>query len=165
MHPDGQRSAGSRVPRRGDERRIFRDHLRGAGLRLTRERDRILSEIYRFDGHFRPEDLLIRFRNRGSRVSRATIYRTLDLLVETGLVRKEGFPGGGAHYERAHKVQGHNHHDHLYCTACEAIFEFHNEEIERLQEQVCAHFEFEPHSHSHQISGLCRDCRRRGSTT
>jgi Fur family ferric uptake transcriptional regulator len=151
------------VPRRGDERRIFREHLRGAGLRLTRERDRVLTEAFRIEGHFRPEDLLARFRNRGSRISRATIYRTLDLLVETGLVRREGFPGGGTHYERAHKVQGHGHHDHLYCTTCGSIFEFHNEEIERLQENVCAHFDFEPHSHSHQISGLCRECRRQGS--
>jgi Fur family ferric uptake transcriptional regulator len=151
-----------RAPVAGEERQVFRDHLRHHGLKFTRERDRILAEVYQVEGHFRPDDLLVRFRTNGIRVSRATIYRTLELLVAAGLVRRETFRGSGAHYERAHKVEGHSHHDHLYCTSCGAIFEFHNEEIERLQEEVCQGFGFEPHSHSHQISGSCRDCRRRG---
>ncbi len=152
------------VPREGDERQVFRSHLRRHGLKMTRERDRILEEIYRLEGHFRPDDLLVHFRGRGVRISRATIYRTLDLLVSAGLVRRERFRGGGAHYERAHTVEGHSHHDHLYCTSCGAIFEFHNEEIERLQDEVCDGFGFEAHSHTHQISGTCRDCRRASAT-
>ena len=146
---------------RQKERQAFREHLRRHNLKMTRERETILDEIYRIEGHFRPDDLLVRFRTNDIRISRATISRTLDLLVEAGLVRRETFRRGGAHYERVHKVQGHSHHDHLYCTACGAIFEFHNEMIERLQDEVCASFGFEPHSHSHQISGPCRACRRR----
>lgn len=158
----GARST-TRSPAQGEERQAFREHLRRHKLKMTRERDCILEEVYRIEGHFRPDDLLVRFRTNGIRISRATIYRTLDLLVEAGLVRRETFRGSGAHYERAHKVEGHSHHDHLYCTACGAILEFHNEEIERLQDEVCAALGFEPHSHSHQISGHCRDCRRRSA--
>lgn len=158
MHPSAD---AQQVPRRGNEPAVFRDHLQSQGLRMTRERRRILDEIFRTEGHFRPDDLLVRFRTDGIRISRATIYRTLDLLVAAALVRRESFPGGGAHYERAHKVQGHTHHDHLYCVSCGAIFEFHNEEIEQLQDEVCQGFDFEPLSHTHQISGLCGPCRQR----
>jgi Fur family ferric uptake transcriptional regulator len=128
---------------------------------MTDERRRILAEVYRQEGHFRPDDLLMRFRSAGLKVSRATIYRTLELLVGAGLVIRETFRGTGAHYERAHKVKGSSHHDHLYCTACGAIFEFHNAEIERLQDVVCRQFGFEPRGHTHKISGLCRRCRPR----
>ncbi|MFQ5670389.1 MAG: Fur family transcriptional regulator [Acidobacteriota bacterium] len=159
-----QSSPGVRLPETtlaGNQAVAFRDHLRRNGLKLTREREQILEEVYRIEGHFRPEDLLVRFRTNGLRISRATIYRTLDLLIASGLVHRETFRGGGAHYERVHTVHGHFHHDHLYCTGCGAIFEFHNEEIEALQNLICASFDFEPQSHSHQIWGLCKSCRRR----
>lgn len=153
-----------RVPPVGEEGDQFRDLLRRKGLRMTPERAVILAEIFQIEGHFQPDDLLVRFRTNGVRISRATIYRTLDLLVSCDLVRREIF-AGTAHYERAHRVEGHSHHDHLVCSACGSIFEFHNAEIERLQEQVCRDFDFEPHSHSHQISGLCAGCRRRAATS
>ena len=155
------RSTTERIPRQGGEIATLEEYLHLQGLRMTQERRRVLDEVFRTEGHFRPDDLLVRFRTDGIRISRATIYRTLDLFVEAGLVRRESFAGGGAHYERAHEVQGHTHHDHLYCVSCGAIFEFHNEEIERLQEQVCQDFDFHPLSHSHQITGLCGSCRGR----
>ncbi|MFQ5719191.1 MAG: Fur family transcriptional regulator [Acidobacteriota bacterium] len=155
------RSTIARPPVEGREDRTFQSHLQAQGLRMTRERRRVLDEVLLIDGHFRPDDLLVRFRTNGVRISRATIYRTLDLLVEAGLVRREAFPDAGTHYERAHRVAGHAHHDHLYCVTCGAILEFHNEEIERLQEKVCRALDFEPLTHSHQISGRCGPCRRR----
>jgi len=148
-----------KLPPVGEEETHFRALLRDEGLRMTPERAVILAEVFKIEGHFQPDDLLVRFRTGGIKISRATIYRTLDLLVTCGLVRRETF-AGGAHYERAHHVEGHDHHDHLVCTSCGAIFEFHNADIERLQESVCREFDFEPHGHSHQISGLCADCRR-----
>jgi len=150
-----------KVPPAGEEGRHFRDLLHSQGQRMTPEREIILAEIFQIEGHFQPDDLLVRFRTNGVRISRATIYRTLDLLVSCGLVRRETF-GGGAHYERAHHVEGHSHHDHLVCISCDSIFEFHNAEIERLQEQVCRELDFELQNHSHQITGLCSDCRKRG---
>ena len=156
------------IPEKGKEIDSFRQHLKARGLKMTRERRRVLEEISAMAGHFRPDDLLVRFRTRGIEVSRATIYRTLELLVSSGLVIREVFPGTGTHYERAHEVKGHSHHDHLYCTGCSAIFEFHNEEIERLQEMVCEEFGFKAQAHTHSITGLCRRCRqprRRGAAT
>ncbi len=156
------RAASLKVPPAGEEEAHFRALLRHEGLRMTPERSVILTEIFKIEGHFQPDDLLVRFRTNGVRISRATIYRTLDLLVSCGLVERETF-AGGVHYERAHHVEGHPHHDHLVCMSCGAIFEFHNAEIERLQERVCRSFDFEPHGHSHQISGVCADCRRRAA--
>lgn len=160
MHPP--LAVSLKVPPAGEENAQFRALLRREGLRMTPERSIILEEIFKIEGHFQPDDLLVRFRTNGVRISRATIYRTLDLLVSCGLVRREIFTGG-VHYERAHHVEGHAHHDHLVCISCSAIFEFHNSEIERLQEVVCREFDFEPHSHSHQISGLCAGCRQRAA--
>ncbi|MFQ5767546.1 MAG: Fur family transcriptional regulator [Acidobacteriota bacterium] len=147
------------VRRQREKAVAFLEHLRNEGLKMTRERRLILEAICRLEGHFRPDDLLVYFKKTGVEISRATIYRTLEILTAAGLVIRENFKGGGAHYERAHKVQGHAHHDHLYCTSCGAILEFHDEEIERLQDQVCRRFGFVAHSHTHMISGLCRACR------
>ena len=93
-----------KVPPAGEEEAHFRALLRREGLRMTPERSVILSEIFKIEGHFQPDDLLVRFRTNGVRISRATIYRTLDLLVSCGLVRRETF-AGDAHYERAHHVE------------------------------------------------------------
>ncbi len=160
---EGTSNSGEHLPPAGKEEQHLRDRLRSRGLRMTPERAAILHEIFDMEGHFQPDDLLVRFRTRGVRISSATIYRTLDLLVSCGLVHRETF-GGGAHYERAHHVDGESHHDHLVCDACGAIFEFHNAQIETLQEQVCREFDFEPHGHSHQINGVCADCRRRAAS-
>lgn len=153
-----------KVPPVGKEVEHFRTLLRDQGQRMTPEREVILSEIFQIEGHFQPDDLLVRFRTNGVRISRATIYRTLDLLVGCGLVRRETF-AGGVHYERAHHVEGHSHHDHLVCSDCGSIFEFHNAAIERLQDEVCREFDFEPHGHSHQITGRCAGCRRRAASS
>jgi Fe2+ or Zn2+ uptake regulation protein len=106
-----------KVPPVGEEGRHFRDLLHGQGQRMTPEREIILAEIFQIEGHFQPDDLLVRFRTNGVRISRATIYRTLDLLVSCGLVRRETF-GGGAHYERAHHVEGHSHQITGLCAEC-----------------------------------------------
>ena len=146
------------VPRPGSEHKVLVEHLRSNGLKMTRERQVILDEVLGLDGHFRPDDLLVRLHSRKIPVSRATIYRALDLLVGAGLVHRETFRERGALYEKTHRVQGHNHHDHLHCTFCDSLIEFHNEEIERLQEKVCRQFGFQAQSHSHQIQGICRKC-------
>ena len=132
MAPRSEPPGTLEVPRKGSERRLLQEHLRRNGLKMTRERELILEEVVRLEGHFQPDDLLVRFRRRGMPVSRATIYRALDLLVDVGLVHRETFRGRGALFERAHRVQGHSHHDHLQCNVCGTLFEFHNEEIERL---------------------------------
>lgn len=143
---------------------LFRQYLAQRGLRLTAERQAVLDEVFATHDHFEAEELLLRLKKGRHRVSRATIYRTLELLVDAGLVRKVGTlnltpqGGAGSYYEH---IWGHQHHDHLVCTACGRVIEFSNEALEGLQEQICQTYDFKPHSHSLKIVGLCRECQKK----
>lgn len=146
-----------------DQNYYFHQYLIQRGLRLTGERQAVLDEVFAAHDHFEAEELLLRLKKRKHRVSRATIYRTLELLVEAGLVRKVSLGGGtglgprGAYFEH---IWGHEHHDHLVCTACGRIIEFSDEDLEDLQERICQAHGFKPQSHSLKIIGLCKKCQR-----
>jgi Fur family ferric uptake transcriptional regulator len=133
----------------------FAVYLKRNRLKMTRERRIILRELFSDDSHMDAEDLQHRFSKRGKKVSRATIYRTFELLLQAGLIKKSDFGHNHYHYE---KRFGGEHHDHLVCTRCGAVFEFHNQELERIQEEVCRRRGFRMTSHSLQIFGLCRKC-------
>lgn len=134
-------------------------YLRDKGLRSTEARRKILDAIFGEGGHFTAEDLLDRLRGRGERVSRASVYRTLSLLVEGGFVETREFLRGQLMYE---PVAGRHHHDHLICTVCSTIVEFENEEIESLQDAVAKQHGFALEHHSLRLYGRCARCRRRG---
>ena len=138
------------------EEATFAAHLRTKGLKNTPERLEVLRAIFGRERHFAVEDLVRDLHRRGHAVSRATIYRTLTLLSEVGLIREAVRGSGFTHYEHVH---GADHHDHLLCVRCGAVVEFVSSEIERLQEEVCSRHGFTPFSHAHQINGLCRKCR------
>jgi len=139
----------------------FREYLLENNLRLTPERRAVLEVILSREGHFDAEELL-RFLRRRRRVSRATLYRTLDHLREAGLVKVHRFGRGQALYEH---VYGRQHHDHMVCNRCGEVIEFVNEEIERLQDEVCRRAGFRSTSHVMQIFGVCRNCREGGSAS
>jgi Fur family ferric uptake transcriptional regulator len=141
-----------------DERRVFTEFLKRRGLKTTRERTALFEEIFSTHLHFDAEDLVSRMRERGKKISRATVYRTLDLLYECGLVGRVRLNEEKYRYER--QMQG-EHHDHLVCTVCGKIIEFVEPKIEVLQEDICTRYGFYPTSHSHQIRGICADCRER----
>jgi len=134
----------------------FERGLRERGLRVTVERRAILEHAVRNLGHFEAEELLASLRRSGSRVSRATVYRTLGRLVEAGLVRRHPLDDGRAFYEPAFDRA---HHEHLVCVRCGEILEFVQDEIERLQDEVCRQHRFRPVSHTLQIYGTCERCR------
>ncbi|MCX6640752.1 MAG: Fur family transcriptional regulator [bacterium] len=136
----------------------FAEYLRHTGLKLTRARRVILQEAFRTHGHFDAEALYSRLKKRRAGVSRATVYRTLPLLVNSNLVRKLDLGEGRSTFEH---TLGHPHHDHLVCIDCGSVFEFHNPKIETLQQGICKEFDFEMLSHSQQIYGRCKDCRRK----
>jgi Fur family transcriptional regulator, ferric uptake regulator len=136
----------------------FREYLRDRKLRLTPERRSVLETILKREGHFDAEELLQFLRRRNQRVSRATLYRTLDHLRGAGLVWMHRFGGGQALYEH---VYGRTHHDHMVCTSCQRVIEFVNEDIERLQEEMCRQHGFRSASHVMQIFGLCSTCEER----
>jgi Fur family ferric uptake transcriptional regulator len=137
------------------ENTIFRNFLGEKGLKLTKERIAILKEVFSYHGHFEPEHLYFRMREGGSKASRASVYRTLTLLVESGLVEKVTRTEKGNVYEHTY---GHRHHDHMICGGCGKIIEFYSEKLENLQDEICARNGFEGVSHILEIRGYCEKC-------
>jgi Fur family ferric uptake transcriptional regulator len=138
------------------ESKVFRNFLGEKGLKLTKERSAVLKEVFSFHGHFEPEQLYFRLRDAGVKASRASVYRTLHLLVESGLVEKIARSGkGGNIYEHTY---GHHHHDHMICELCGHIIEFYSESLESLQERICRNNNFKGISHTVEIRGHCESC-------
>lgn len=135
--------------------REFKQCLRIMGLRVTPERVRICREVYATTIHFDTEELIHRIVASGTMVSRATVYRTLDVLEACGLVKKIRQTDTRHHYEKSF---GTEHHDHMFCETCGKVIEFREDEIEQLQDEVCLKFGFQPRRHSLQIYGLCKEC-------
>jgi Fur family ferric uptake transcriptional regulator len=133
----------------------FEAYLRGKKLKLTGERMEILATIFQKSSHFDAEELHAELKHLGRDISRATVYRTLDLLVHCGLVRKSSLGSTHANYEAAHEDE---HHDHLICLNCSKVIEFFRPDLEKLQDDICRAQEFKPLHHSLQIFGLCSSC-------
>ena len=139
---------------------VFTAFLRRRGLKLTNQRRSTLVRALAEPKHFSAEQLLTDLKREDGSISKATVYRTLALLVESHLLEAVDFERGYKLYERS---LGHMHHDHLICTSCGNIVEFHDEEIERAQEAVAEAHEFKVSWHTHKLYGLCRSCRKKGS--
>jgi Fur family transcriptional regulator, ferric uptake regulator len=125
---------------------------------MTSERRWVLQGILSRQGHFHAEELLTYLHRRQMPVSRATLYRTLDHLMASGLVKRHRFGGDHALFEPSF---GRHHHDHLVCDRCGEVLEFVNEDIERLQDQVCALHGFSATNHVMQIFGVCARCHKK----
>jgi Fur family ferric uptake transcriptional regulator len=133
----------------------FRDFAAKRGLKLTKERKTILDEILDTQSHFDPEGLFVRLRGKGSKVSRASVYRMIPLLLESGIIAKVERTDKHAHYERV--LEG-SHHDHMICLGCGAVIEFYSAPLERLQEEICRKERFVGLRHSLEILGYCGQC-------
>ena len=140
------------------EDKIFQNFLREKSLKLTKERTAVLKEVFSFHGHFDPEHLYLRIKDSGSKASRASVYRTLSLLVESGLVEKVTRTEKGNVYEHTF---GHTHHDHMICDLCGSITEFYSEKLENLQKEICLANDFDGRSHTLEIRGYCTECKKR----
>ena len=134
----------------------FKDVLRKAGLKVTPQRIAILEEIMKDKGHRESEDVYMAIKTRKTHVSRATVYRTLDILVQYGFARKLNLGDGRARYET--KIDS-PHHDHMICNNCGKIIEFINDEIENIQEEIAKHHQFKLQQHIHQLFGICKECQ------
>ncbi|MDC1141739.1 Fur family transcriptional regulator [Planctomycetota bacterium] len=135
----------------------FEAFLRKKGLKLTSQRAQILDKILEMDKvHFTADDLLEQFFDQRPRVSKATIYRALGVMVEAELLEEHQFGDQHRVYELS---EGRDHHDHLICTECGTIIEFFSEEMEELQEKIAKKKGFKPTHHSQKIYGLCKSCR------
>lgn len=139
----------------GEEERVFETFLRQRGLKYTRARRQLLRKVFEMHDHFTAEQLLERLKEGGVSASKATVYRTLSVLLECDLLMAHDFGEGALYYEHTF---GHDHHDHLFCLHCKRITEFRDDEIERNQEQVTDKLGFRMISHSLKIYGVCGDC-------
>ena len=137
-------------------KKLFTAHLENKGLRKTGERYAILEEIYARSGHFDVDELYAGMKERGLQVSRATVYNTLDLLVEQGLVSKHQFGRNLAQYEKSY---GYRQHDHVICTECHKVVEFCDPRIHGIQTMVGDLLNFHILHHSLNLYGICGDCR------
>ena len=129
--------------------------LKDRGVRLTAERQLILRRALSHL-HFTAEELVGDVRKLDPSVARGTVYRTLLLLHEAGVVEKHDFRYGPPYYEVTH---GKAHHDHLMCIQCGEIIEFQEPRVERLQDEVVRRYGYQLLSHTHKLYGLCRQCQ------
>ena len=134
----------------------FKDTLQREGLRLTRQRMAILEDILASEEHRECDDILFSLRRKDISVSRATVYRTVDILEKVGFVRKMDIGDGRFRYENK---LSQSHHDHLICLKCGRIIEFVDLEIESRQVQLSKNRGFKLLSHSHQLYGICARCQ------
>lgn len=137
----------------------FQDFLQEQGLKLTGERTALVREIFAIHYHFEADELLFKMKEKNVKISRATVYRTLELLVKSGMVRRVHLGEDHYHYEH---VRGNSHHDHLICTTCGSVIEFNDPDLQRRQLEICEKKKFTPTFHNLQILGLCDSCRRKG---
>lgn len=133
---------------------IFSAYLKEHNQRQTPERFMVLEEIYRSDGHFDADDIFFSMKESNMRVSRATVYNTLDLLVECGLVQRHQFGKNQYYYERAYAYQ---QHDHMICKECGAVLEFCDPRIQEIQTMMEKVYDFKISAHSLHFFGTCND--------
>ena len=132
---------------------IFRVFLKKRNLRQTPERFRVLEAIYATGDHVDADELYLRLKQQGERVSRATVYNTLDLLLECDLVVRHQFGKNQAKYERAYSYW---QHDHLICLDCNEVMEFCDPRIQSIQEMVAEIYQFEIKNHALNLYGHCQ---------
>ena len=122
--------------------------LKSEGLRYTKQRQGVWDEIRSSSEHRDAEEIYLHLNNNNIKVSRATVYRTIDVLVKNNLVRKMELGDGRALYE--HKLNE-EHHDHIICVETGKIIEFYNEDLENLQEDIVKKHGYKLVRHVHQL--------------
>src|SRR5918993_1511043 len=135
---------------------LFLRYLREQGLPITQQREQIADVVFATDGHLSVEDLEEKLRERGERIGKATIYRTLETLVKSGLVAEHDFGEGFKRYE--HLFGQPPIREHLVCTECGKVAAIHSPDILRVHQATAARHGFIPARYRLTIYGLCAEC-------
>jgi len=138
------------------EMEIFREYIRQRGLRRTPEREVILREVFALHEHFDVEELYLRLRRKGVKVSKASIYRALRLFLDCGLIREVDYTAGHWPYEH---IYGPGDHNHLRCLGCGEIVEFEEPYLKFLEEQLAREYGYHIITHQWEVKGYCKGCR------
>jgi len=125
---------------------------------VTTQREQVAEVLFAAGGHQSVEDIEKLLRGRDLHVGKATIYRTLDLLADSGMIIERDFGEGFRRYER---VPGHPHHEHLICLRCGKVVEFQNDRLERMKALIADEYGFQHSHHRLEIYGVCRECQQR----
>jgi Fur family transcriptional regulator, ferric uptake regulator len=136
----------------------FARYLRDRRLPMTRQRLQIAQAVFRSTEHPSVERIRRDLAQRGLRVATATVYRALDLLVQSGLVRRHDFGEGFRRFEASPE---HSDHEHLVCQRCGRVVEVRNERLERILEIIADEHQFLQRRHRIEVYGLCSECRGR----
>ncbi|MBI1871027.1 MAG: transcriptional repressor [Chlamydiae bacterium] len=134
----------------------YRIKLKESGLKPTQARLLIFKEVLKMPHHFNADDLALRVRSQNERVSRATVYRALPILVEFGILREVVFSEKHHNYEC---MLGRKHHEHLICLKCGTIIEFSDERMEIPLDEACEKYHFKAVAHKTEVTGYCRKCQ------
>ncbi len=145
-------------PPRGWKARLT-SYIRRNGGRITRPRLHVAEVFFGMSGHPGFEEVATAVHARWPGIGNATVYRTLNLLRDAGLIEARRFEEGFARYETAASRE---HHDHLVCLACGEILEFEDDAIEELQRQASERRGFRMVSHRMEIYGTCAKCQEKG---
>ena len=136
----------------------FREYIKEKGLRNTPERETIIEEIFAIHDHFDVDELYLRLRNKGKTISKASLYRAIPLLIDSGLIKEVFFEDGHLHYEH---IYGHQHHCHLRCVSCGRIIEFADDGIRDIQARIGEKYSFAITAHRFELQGYCPQCAQR----
>jgi len=139
-----------------NELEIFKDFLKHHNLRWTPQRQLILEVFLQQEGHIPIENLHEKIQDQDSTIGIATLYRTMKLLVDSGLADIHTF-NDKTTYERLYQVK---HHDHLICNICEKTVEFEHPLIEKYQLEICERHGFTMNSHKMELFGICNECQK-----
>jgi len=141
--------------------RLFARYLREHSLPVTHQREAVAEVVFSSPAHLSVDEIEAQLRGTGERIGKATIYRTLDLLVRSQLVAEHDFGEGFKRYE--HRLSQQPVHEHLICLECGKVLEFQSAEVQHIETKISAEMGFKPARHKLEIYGLCNECQVAGA--
>jgi len=133
----------------------IKKYLKSKHLSATKSRAAVSDIIFETHSHFKVQDIIAALKKSKIAVSRATVYRTIEIMLEAGVIHKYVDAENNNFYEHTF---GHKHHDHLICVKCGRVIEFNDNRIEKIQKEICDKLNFKILNHLLKINGVCDKC-------